>query len=119
MSKNDCCPPDAKPYGAMRRPLISTSVACAPRPRSETPPAPGVKLATAFELKLPALLAGRRFSSSVTDCAPERSIYSRVITCTGDAVSASMRLMREPVTSTRCSVFCAVLGVSGTGVSVV
>ena len=84
----------------MRRPSINTKVACAPRPRSETPPAPGVKLATAFSLNEPELLDGNLCITWVTVVAPERSICSRVMTCTGEAVSASTRLMREPVIST-------------------
>ena len=111
MSTKVVWPPEAKPNGATRRPLMRISVACAPRPRSDALPAPGVKLATAFSLNVPVLFDGSFFSTSVTDRAPERSMSWRVITCTGAGVSVSMRLMREPVTSTRSSCWLGVRGI--------
>jgi hypothetical protein len=49
------------------------------------------------------LLDGREMvaTSSAAVVTPALSMSSREITCTGSAVSASMRLIDEPVTSTR------------------
>ena len=94
----------------MRRPLSSTSVDEVPRPRrlaelkpiwSRNPPVamltPSVRLfdeAEIFDI------------SSAAVVTPALSIASRVMICTGNAVSASMRLIAEPVTSTRCNCCC-------------
>jgi hypothetical protein len=45
---------------------------------------------------------GSNSNSSRTDPAPLRRISSRLMICTGDEVSTSMRLMFDPVISTRC-----------------
>jgi hypothetical protein len=47
-----------------------------------------------------------RSTSSVAVVTPERSISSRVIVCSGDTPSASVRGMFEPVMVTRCGWSC-------------
>ena len=66
----------------------------------------------------PKSVAARAARSQLTVCiscstlvAPDFWMSSRVITCTGKAVSASMRLIDEPVISTRSSCCCG--GVAG------
>ena len=54
----------------------------------------------------PVLSAVTLRSTSWTVCLPVRSMSSRVNTWTGAAVSASMRLMRDPVISTLSSCCC-------------
>ena len=51
--------------------------------------------------KLPPVIAGNFWISSVTEAAPVLSMASRVMTVMGSAPSASIRLMEEPVISTR------------------
>ena len=102
--------------GALRRPSISTSVRCCPRPRNEIvdtdepptwlPPAP-VPATTPCPFDDVAVTCLSSCSVLVT---PERWMSSRVSTWTGNAVSASIRLIAEPVTSTRSPRW------SGTGV---
>ncbi len=48
-------------------------------------------------------IAGSAWIRSAMDVAPDRAMASRLITWTGSAPSASMRLMAEPVISTRWS----------------
>jgi hypothetical protein len=50
-----------------------------------------------------AVLALMFLTSSAAVVAPIFSMSSRVIICTGRAVSLSMRLIEEPVISTRCT----------------
>ena len=93
------------PYGANRRPLSNTSVRCEPSPRSDTaemPPVvePATDAATR-PLRLVAALTVCRSCSTVD--APVLWMSSRVKTCTGKAPSAAMRLIDDPVTSTRSS----------------
>ena len=90
-------------YGATRWPSTSTRVAPTVRPRSEIPMAP---LANAPEKpvpRVPAPLAARSVSSSATEVLPLRWMSLRVSTCTGVGVSVSVRLISEPVTTTRCT----------------
>src|ERR1700712_1197880 len=91
------------PKGATRRPLSSTSVYFSSRPwmaAVELPlPLPLTELDDAW--KLPPVIAGSFWISSVTDAAPVLSMASRVMTVMGSAPSASIRLMEEPVISTR------------------
>ena len=49
-------------------------------------------------------MAGSFWMTSATEVAPERWICAASMICTGSAPSAAMRLMLEPVISTRCSV---------------
>ncbi len=103
---------DDAPTGAARRPLINTSVRAEPRPRSDTsdteppppwlPPGPALATLVAFKVEV----AESVFSSCSAFDTPVRAMSAWVSTCTGSAVSPSMRLIDEPVTSTR-SVFCA------------
>ena len=51
--------------------------------------------------KLPPVIAGSFWISSLTDTAPVLSIASREMTVTGKAPSAWMRRIEEPVISTR------------------
>jgi len=81
-------------------------VAEEPKPRSDADAAPAEKLPEpANSVKPPAALLGSSRNSWVTVVWPERRISSAVIICIGDAVSASTRLMLEPVTSI-FSIFC-------------
>ena len=88
----------------MRRPLSSTSVEAAPRPRSEMPDAPEAKPPPKFFGTEPWLSTASPCSSSATLARPDFSMSWRVSVCTGDAVSELMRRMLEPVISTRSSV---------------
>ena len=90
---------------AKRRPLSSTRVEETPIPRRLAPlkprwPAMSLKLAPSVSA---AALADTFANSSAAVVTPERSISSRLMICTGSAVSASTRLMEEPVISTRSS----------------
>src|SRR5664280_145919 len=103
------------PYGATRLPLTSTSVRIEPRPCSEIAEMPPVVAPEAD-----AAVSPFELDIEPTDCsncstltAPVRWICSRVITCTGNAVSASIRLMEEPVISTRSSCCGATAGAGG------
>jgi hypothetical protein len=98
----------------MRRPLSSTSVRSEVSPCSEIVEMPPV-VAPAAELAVsePELASdGIVCISCSTEVAPVFWICSRVMTCTGSAVSASMRLIDEPVISTRSSC-CGGGGVAG------
>src|SRR5262245_21508133 len=97
------------PYGAIRRPLISTTVRSEVKPRSEMPDRPPVVAPEADELTVaPELVIALTVCSSCsTLTAPVAAISLRVSTCTGSAVSASVRLIDEPVISTRCAESCA------------
>jgi hypothetical protein len=99
-------PGDAKL--AMRRPFSSTSVEDVPRPRrlaelkpiwSLKPPVP--MLTPSVRLLADAEMVAISSAAVVT---PALSMSPRVMTCTGSAASASMRLMAEPVISTRWEV---------------
>ena len=92
------------PYGAMRRPFNSTSVRSEVRPCSEIDEMLPVVAPEDAEVTLPPELeiAATVCISCSTLVAPDFRMSSRVITCTGKAVSASMRLIEEPVISTRC-----------------
>src|SRR5258706_5324011 len=90
----------------MRRPLRRISVELMPRPRSETAEAPAAKPAPKDEEIEPLLSIGRERITSAIVCRPDFSMSSREITCTGAEVSASVRVMREPLISIR-SVVCA------------
>ena len=100
------------PYGETRLPLMSTSVLCEPSPRSEIAEMPSVvaedaeELVSDPELEFAAIVC---INCSTFD-APVRAISSRVMICTGNAVSAPIRLMLDPVTSTRssCCGVCAI-----------
>ena len=89
----------------MRRPFSSTKVRSDVRPCRDTAEMPPVVAPDAEaavnppELEIELIVC----SSCSTLVAPLRWICSRVITCTGSAVSASIRLIDEPVISTRCS----------------
>ena len=78
-----------------------------PRPRIDTPEAPAAKPLVKPSEIVPLLLTGStRMISEIVD-RPERSISSRVITWTGDAVSVSTRRMFVPVTWIETSAACA------------
>jgi hypothetical protein len=86
--------------GATRRPLSRISVPIEPRPRSDAEvvarekPDPPSK-----SCRLPPAMAGTARSNSAAVCTPDFSLSSLVMTWTADEVSASTRLMLEPVTS--------------------
>ncbi len=61
-------------------------------------------------LLLPCSATPRPCRNCSTLAEPVASISCRVTICTGSAVSASMRLMLEPVISTRSTVCCAKAG---------
>ncbi len=91
-----------KAWLARRRPFSSTSVELAPMPRR-------FALDTAYPTpcvvsEYIAVLAVMRLRMSSTWWPPIRSMSLRVMMVTGSAVSPSMRLMLEPVTSTRSCV---------------
>ena len=97
------CTPD----GDQRRPLTSTRVRWAPRPRSETLAAPGPpSVRKPWKASLicspEAAVEPRRISSVLTR--PARAERSEVMISTGDAVSKLLRRMREPVTTTSSAV---------------
>ena len=89
---------------ASRRPFSSTSVDDTPMPRRlaplkpRWPEVPSVMLAPSDS---GAVLALMFLSSSAAVVTPDLSMSSRLMTCTGSAVSASTRLIDEPVISTR------------------
>ena len=91
------------PYGATRRPLTRINVRVEPRPLNdavERPPvfAPALLAETVMPAASIAVIVRNNCSEVVT---PVRAISCAVITWTGNDVSASIRLMAEPVTSTR------------------
>ena len=100
-SANTFWPSSARPYGAMRRPLSSTSVEAAPRPRSEMPDAPAAKPLPKLTGTEPWLSTASVCSNSATVVLPERSMSLRFTVSTLEAVSAWARRMFEPVISTR------------------
>ena len=88
------------PDAIIRRPFTRTKVRLSPRPRRlirELPPEP--LLIPALVMAPPAEVIFCRTSSILT--APEAMIDEASITLTGLAVSISVRLIREPVTSIR------------------
>ena len=94
-------PSSARANGAMRRPLSSTRVEVAPRPRREMAVEPAAK-------PLPKPVGSEPAPSAVSVCRysatvplPDLARSAAVTTCTGEAVSAVARLMLEPVISTR------------------
>ena len=89
-------------YGAMRWPSISTRVAPTVRPRSEMPDAPLAKAPAKPVPRVPAPLAARSVSSSATEVLPLFWISAAVSTWIGVGVSVLVRLISEPVTTTRC-----------------
>ncbi len=92
---------------AMRRPLSRTSVLFAPMPRMSAKEAPPVLAPTTCEVPTDictALTLCRICSTVVTPCFFRSSILTIV---TGCEVSASTRLIDEPVISTRCTSSCA------------
>ena len=80
-----------------------------PRPRSEAPDCPvAVESPTDCANEIPPpLFELNRSTNSCALTAPDFAMSSRLITVTGNAVSASMRLIDEPVISTRCKSCCA------------
>ncbi len=100
-------PPEAPkpPKGATRRPLSSTSVYFWSRPwmAAVVVPLPLPLPLTELEdcWKLPPVIAGSFWISSVIDSAPVLSMASREMTVTGNAPSDSTRRIAEPVISTR------------------
>jgi hypothetical protein len=85
----------------MRRPLSSTRVEVAPRPRSEIAVEPAAKPLPKPVGSEPAPSAVSVWRYSATVPLPDLAMSCAVMTWTGDAVSAVARLMLEPVTSTR------------------
>jgi hypothetical protein len=75
------------------------------RPRSDTEDSPAVELPAPIALVVAPSedTAEIELSSASVLVTPLREMSSRVSTCTGSAVSESMRLIDEPVTSMRCS----------------
>ena len=110
------------PCVAMRRPFNSTRVLDGPRPRSEANEAPPLTrsasapntLLPEVMLSAPVPLADRVRTNCSVDVMPCFSIWSNVMTCTGNAPSLATRLMLLPVTSTRCiagaAASCAITG---------
>ena len=93
--------------GLMRRPLSSVNVPAEPRPRNATVALPGENpFPPSMSLNALPDEIDNLFRSSCTDVAPLRLISSDVMIVMGDAVSASTRLIFEPVTSI-FSTFCA------------
>ncbi len=90
------------PAVTQRRPLTSTSVRVAPRPRSETFCVPSLPLVLVVTLRsAPPSLAVMLNSTSPTEVRPVASIAARSIDSTGEVPSTSAaRGMREPVTTT-------------------
>src|SRR5947208_2746482 len=76
----------------------------------ETPPEVAPDAVATTLLLLPCSATPTACRNDSTLVAPVFSISSRVIICTGSAVSASMRLMLEPVISTRSIGCCATAG---------
>ena len=109
--------PDAPPGEAklaMRRPLSRISVDDTPMPRKLAPekprcPAMSEKLAPSVRA---AALAEILVSNSAALVEPPRMMSSRVMTCTGNAVSPSMRLIDDPV----ISIFSTLCGTGGVSV---
>ncbi len=114
---NDRCPSSARPYTASRRPFSSTSVLFAPSPRSETPDEPAASPFTNALLTVPLLLAVIDCTTAAIVCRPDAWMSSRVITSTGAAVSASVRLMLVPVTLSLIS--CAIAGTARTSATAI
>ena len=95
-------PPENVPS---RLPLTRISVEDPPSPRSDAVWLLNVvaPMTLPTETLPPLLFAEIRFMISIALVAPLRSISSRLMICTGRAPSPSIRLMFEPVTSTRIS----------------
>src|SRR6187549_1111062 len=90
------------PEGATRRPLISTNVRPAPRPRSDSVFAPGppsvTKLPYALLICAPPCVTAVPCSTSVAEVKPAATTSSRVISWTGETELKASRRRREPVT---------------------
>src|SRR5205823_3144028 len=92
-----------------RSPQPSRALAPQPRPRREaleTPPVVAPDAVATALLLLPCSATPRPCRNCSTLAEPVASISCRVTICTGSAVSASTRLMLEPVISTRSMVCC-------------
>ena len=85
---------------AIRRPSTSTSVRRLPKPRRFTSENACAELPD-WGRKLPDVMTDTLRMYSATVVWPLASRSSRVTTTTGNAPSASARLIREPVISTR------------------
>ena len=103
-STNDFWPSSASGYDAMRWPSTSTSVASTDMPRSDTPLAPPAIAPLNACVSVPLLSAAAERITSAIELRPLLAISSALMTVTGDAVSASVRRMNEPVTMTDSSV---------------
>src|SRR6187549_1183330 len=90
------------PDGATRRPLISTKVRPAPRPRSDSVFAPGppsvTKPPNALLICAPPLVTAVPWRASVAEVKPAAVTSSRVISVTGDTELNASRRSRDPVT---------------------
>ena len=87
---------------AMRQPFSSTSVLLPPMPRKSANDAPPLPEPTPCAVDVSEVLNGRFWITCSTLPTPCCLRSSMRYTVTGTAVSASMRLIAEPVTSTRC-----------------
>ncbi len=95
-------------YEAMRWPLRSTSVYLEPRSCSEAVVTPAPPPLTDCDSVVKPCMLDRFWISSVTDVAPVFLMSSWVSVWIGSAPSMAMRLIDEPVISTRCmSASCA------------
>ena len=100
-----------------RRPLISTSERCGPRlrrlaafrPEFSTPE----KVDCVRDCANEGANCGSCVAMSAKFCAPMTPIVSRPIEYSGELEMRSLRMMREPVISTRCS--CANAGAAAAG----
>src|SRR5512139_3412882 len=90
------------PDGATRRPLMSTKVRPAPRPRNDSVFAPGppsvTKPPNALLICAPPLVTAVPCNASVVVVKPAAVTSSRVIIVTGDTELNASRRSRDPVT---------------------
>src|SRR6185503_1584199 len=90
------------PDGATRRPLISTKVRPAPRPRNDNVLAPGPPSVTKPPNELlicaPPVVTPVPCNASVAELKPAAVTCSRVMSWTGDTELNASRRKREPVT---------------------
>jgi len=90
------------PEGATRRPLSSTRVRVAPRPRSAIVLAPGppsvTKPPNALLICAPPVVTPVPCRAAVVELKPDIMVSSRVITRTGEVELKVSRWIREPVT---------------------
>src|SRR5258706_2098981 len=107
------------PKTATRRPFTRMRVRVAPRARSEMVDWDVVTVPFAWlTWMLPALVAAvMEWSNSSVVLAAILSMSSRRMTCTGSAVSPSMRLIEDPVTSTRSPFWTSVCARTGNATS--